>query len=176
MDHNSPYGFPSGSTPVPDEALVKWAQQSGFVDPLAAYTDPSGGGNGVGGYIANPYNAFNNNLMESSANPGNHPAQQPAAISGPLAQQQQAAIAGPVALRARNQQLMARAVHPYPDGNDIEPGRADGLQLDGQGEDGYAAAGDEDDLEQLEIKAQVAKLDAKAKRKQIPPFVQKLSR
>ena len=35
---------------------------------------------------------------------------------------------------------------------------------------------DEDDIEQLEEEAQRAKREAQAKRKQIPPFVQKLSR
>ena len=33
-----------------------------------------------------------------------------------------------------------------------------------------------DDLEELERKAEIAKKDAQAKRKQIPPFIQKLSR
>lgn len=33
-----------------------------------------------------------------------------------------------------------------------------------------------DDIEELERKAQIAKRDAQAKRKQIPPFVQKLNR
>lgn len=33
-----------------------------------------------------------------------------------------------------------------------------------------------DDIQELEAKAQIAKKDATAKRKQIPPFVQKLNR
>ena len=44
---------------------------------------------------------------------------------------------------------------------------------------GQAQSGDSawsDDIEDLERKAQIAKKDAQAKRKQIPPFVQKLSR
>lgn len=44
------------------------------------------------------------------------------------------------------------------------------------GQNGHGASGENDDIEALEEKAAVAKRDAQSKRKQIPPFVQKLSR
>lgn len=46
--------------------------------------------------------------------------------------------------------------------------------MDQQGSNG--AMEDSDSIERLEEKAAVAKREAQSKRKQIPPFVQKLSR
>ena len=54
------------------------------------------------------------------------------------------------------------AVQPWADGTAGPPSAGDGAWADG--------------IEELEQKAQVAKRDAQAKRKQIPPFVQKLNR
>jgi heat shock transcription factor len=67
---------------------------------------------------------------------------------------------GQLVRRNPNQQLAARGT-PWED-------------LDSNGQQGWPIA--EDDDEELEQKALLAKKDAQAKRKQIPPFVQKLSR
>lgn len=62
--------------------------------------------------------------------------------------------------RARNQQLA-----PQP-----------GYQEQWNGGMGNMTGSDDDDLEELKRRAEMAKNDARGKRKQIPPFVQKLSR
>lgn len=54
------------------------------------------------------------------------------------------------------------SVQQWPDGTAGPPSAGDGAWAD--------------DIQELEQKAQVAKRDAQAKRKQIPPFVQKLNR
>lgn len=73
--------------------------------------------------------------------------------------------------RAPGQDLAQAQRAPYMDGNtDIWPSVTDnGMQQLGEG--GWRNNGDD-----LDQKAQMAKRDAQAKRKQIPPFVQKLSR
>lgn len=50
----------------------------------------------------------------------------------------------------------------------------DDTMMDSQ--NGHGVDGENDDIEALEEKAAIAKRDAQSKRKQIPPFVQKLSR
>lgn len=76
---------------------------------------------------------------------------------------------GQLTRRTGDQQLMSRHGN-YPDSNGmqwLEPSNGSAQSIDG-------AWGD--DLSELERRAQIAKKDAQAKRKQIPPFVQKLSR
>lgn len=76
--------------------------------------------------------------------------------------------AGQLTRRNGDQQLMNRRSN-FPESTMqwLEPNNGSVQSIDG-------AWGD--DLLELERKAQVAKKDAQAKRKQIPPFVQKLSR
>lgn len=76
--------------------------------------------------------------------------------------------AGPVARRSLGQQPVSRS--NYSDtGNDNWP-----LLADNHGQTTDAGWMDEDD--DLERRAEIAKRETQAKRKQIPPFVQKLSR
>lgn len=70
--------------------------------------------------------------------------------------------AGTLVRRNQNQQLAARGRSPWGDA------------FNGQGQPGTWENTDDD--EELERKAAIAKKDASAKRKTIPPFVQKLSR
>lgn len=70
-----------------------------------------------------------------------------------------------------NRQLVAPRT--YDNSGDAWPFGDDGM-MDSQ--NGHGASGENDDIEALEEKAAVAKRDAQSKRKQIPPFVQKLSR
>lgn len=68
---------------------------------------------------------------------------------------------GQLVRRNQNQQLATRGRSPWdPYGSTPQPGPYE----------------NEDDDEELERKAVIAKKDAQSKRKQIPPFVQKLSR
>ncbi|KAG4026883.1 hypothetical protein MFRU_035g00350 [Monilinia fructicola] len=69
-----------------------------------------------------------------------------------------------------NRQLVAPRT--YDNSGDAWPFGDDGM-MDSQ--NGHGASGENDDIEALEEKAAVAKRDAQSKRKQIPPFVQKLS-
>lgn len=46
----------------------------------------------------------------------------------------------------------------------------------GDAQPAEGSLGDDDDIEELERRAQIAKREAQSKRKQIPPFVQKLNR
>ncbi|KAF2199313.1 hypothetical protein GQ43DRAFT_376583 [Delitschia confertaspora ATCC 74209] len=73
-----------------------------------------------------------------------------------------ASYPGQLVRRNPNQQLAARARTPWDAFNELSPGQ--------QG--GWEHTDDDEDLEQ---KALLARKDAQAKRKQIPPFVQKLS-
>jgi heat shock transcription factor, other eukaryote len=56
------------------------------------------------------------------------------------------------------------------------PVQADGAWADASNGGGQNESGWADDIADLEARAQVAKKEAQAKRKQIPPFVQKLNR
>ncbi|KAI9671171.1 MAG: stress-responsive transcription factor hsf1 [Caeruleum heppii] len=75
-----------------------------------------------------------------------------------------------VARRSNDHQLVHQGDAQNADGHDGDwADLADGLQLDPHRDSTY------EDIDELERRAQVAKRDAVAKRKQIPPFVQKLS-
>ena len=73
--------------------------------------------------------------------------------------------------RAGSQQLVTRGQRQLGD-DDAWGDYPDALQLDTRA----PAVGAEDDMDELLERAQVAKREAMARRKQIPPFVQKLSR
>ena len=72
-----------------------------------------------------------------------------------------------------NRSLVATGTRqPYDDGSDAWGSFGnDGLELQNGG-----AMEENDNIELLEERAAIAKRDAQSKRKQIPPFVQKLSR
>ena len=77
--------------------------------------------------------------------------------------------------RPVNQQLVARATRPFDNVDDDSWAElGDDMQLELRGEHGLED--EEEELQHLLQRAQAAKRDAQAKRKQIPPFVQKLSR
>lgn len=78
----------------------------------------------------------------------------------------------PLVNSPNNQQLVTRQ-RPFVDA-DQGWGEQDAAQLESPAENSYG--NEEHDIEALERRAQLAKRDAQAKRKQIPPFVQKLSR
>jgi heat shock transcription factor, other eukaryote len=106
---------------------------------------------------ANPYN-----INSFSAN----------VASGPQFQQAVPAPSTQLARRPINRQVVP-ARTAFESANDPwGPFGDDGL-LDGQNSTGMEET---DSIELLEEKALIAKRDAQSKRKQIPPFVQKLSR
>jgi heat shock transcription factor len=81
-----------------------------------------------------------------------------------------------LARRPMNRQLVSTTQHMTHDGlSDQWVGQyGDDTLLDQQGTNGLIE--ENDNIELLEERAAVAKREAQAKRKQIPPFVQKLSR
>jgi heat shock transcription factor len=78
-----------------------------------------------------------------------------------------------LARRPVNRQLIPTGQRPYDNTADPWGQFGDDPILDPQGD---GAMEENDNIELLEEKAAVAKRDAQSKRKQIPPFVQKLSR
>jgi heat shock transcription factor len=80
-----------------------------------------------------------------------------------------------LARRPLNGQLVTTAPHSAYDNNTDPWGQfGDESMMDPQGANGPME--ESDSIERLEERAAVAKRDAQSKRKQIPPFVQKLSR
>lgn len=119
--------------------------------------------------------ANNVNFMENSANPNPY-----GMVSSPhQAQftQQGVPIATPstaLARRGMNNQLVA-ANRPFsPQPNDLWANFTEDSLVPQS--NGGSAPDEHDNVELLEEKAQKAKREAQAKRKQIPPFVQKLNR
>jgi heat shock transcription factor len=77
--------------------------------------------------------------------------------------------------RSTNQQLISRGARPYNATSNTDPWADMGDDnVDVQGFD--PAIDENDNIEALEQKALITKREAQSKRKQIPPFVQKLSR
>ncbi|KAK9426381.1 hypothetical protein SUNI508_02822 [Seiridium unicorne] len=120
------------------------------------------------------WNANNLNFMENSANAnpyGMMPSPRQAQFT-----QQGIPIATPsttLARRGMNNQLVATS-RPYnPPQSEVWPNFGDDSLIPQQ--NGGNAADEHDNVELLEEKAQKAKREAQAKRKQIPPFVQKLN-
>jgi heat shock transcription factor len=72
-----------------------------------------------------------------------------------------------------NRQLVQSAQRTFDNSSDLWAQFGDEAMMDAQNGQG---SGENDDIEALEEKAAIAKREAQAKRKQIPPFVQKLSR
>lgn len=114
-----------------------------------AYTDPSS------------YNSMNNYV-------GN-------GIPQPVFDQSILTPSTQLARRPINRQMVATGQRPAYD-SQVDPwGQfGDDMSLDPQVANGVIE--ENDNIELLEERASVAKRDAQAKRKQIPPFVQKLSR
>ena len=86
---------------------------------------------------------------------------------------QQQAASTQLARRPVNRQLVATAQR-YDNGVDNWGQFVDDSMIDPQGVNGPLE--ESENIELLEERASVAKRDAQSKRKQIPPFVQKLSR
>ena len=92
------------------------------------------------------------------------------AISQPMYDQSTGAPSTQLARRPMNRQLQRMPN----DSNDQYDRFRDNSMLDSQGTNGLME--ENDNIELLEERATAAKRDAQSKRKQIPPFVQKLSR
>lgn len=109
--------------------------------------------------------AFNMNKFNGSA--GMSQPQYDSATPAPSTQ---------LARRPVNRQLVQTAQRATYDNNNLDPwGQfGDESMMDPQNPNG--AMEESDSIERLEERAAVAKRDAQSKRKQIPPFVQKLSR
>ncbi|TAQ83730.1 hypothetical protein B7494_g7944 [Chlorociboria aeruginascens] len=95
------------------------------------------------------------------------------ALSQPQYDQSVPAPSTQLARRPLNRQLVSTAQRPPYDTGDSWSGFGDDSMIDPQNPN--AAMGENDNIEMLEERANVAKREAQAKRKQIPPFVQKLS-
>jgi heat shock transcription factor len=148
----------SSSPPLSDEQFFKWGQNaasngSSYTDPTAAYGTTLY--HGITGNMATMAQAT------QTAN-GQRPPQAPNSPPNQLAR------------RSTNQSLVSRGPRAFNSGTNASwPGDfGDGTGLELQGGGGWVNNTDE----QLEQRALIAKREAQAKRKQIPPFVQKLSR
>ncbi|KAI9792275.1 MAG: stress-responsive transcription factor hsf1 [Peltula sp. TS41687] len=142
-----------GSPQLTDEQFLRWGQEALNNATGASHSDPALD------YSANAYDGYNGNILPNPLSP--------------TAQQQQHGYSTQLARRPANQQqLVARAARQFADGDDGWSDHADGA-YDGQVENGYSNG--DDDIEALERRAAIAKREAQAKRKQIPPFIQKLS-
>jgi heat shock transcription factor len=113
-------------------------------------------------YVTDP-TAFKMNNYGAGA--GTHPQYDPS-VAAPSTQ---------IARRPNNRQLVPTVQrNPYDNSGDPWGPFGDDSILDPQSNGGRME--ENDNIELLEEKAAVAKRDAQSKRKQIPPFVQKLSR
>lgn len=121
--------------------------------------EPTSGAGDMGGFGEG---AFYDNLGGYASNFGQQPSTHNRVVSLDGLNDGADMGAGTLVRRNHNQQLAARGRSPWGD------------PFNGQGQPG--AWENTDDDEELERKAAVAKKDASAKRKTIPPFVQKLSR
>jgi len=117
-------------------------------------------------YQGNPA-AYNMNNYNVQANPGHSMSQggYDSTIPAPSTQ---------LARRPVNRQLVPTAQRTTYDNSTDPWGQFGDESMDPQ--NNTSAMAENDNIELLEEKAAVAKRDAQAKRKQIPPFVQKLSR
>lgn len=135
-----------------NDQFLRWGQSPGSTP--TAYPDPTTD------FSADIYGELNGNGLQPSPD-----------IRTP----QQQTVSTELTRRPTVQQLVTRASRPYGGGNDPwGEGDVGGAQLGVHGEDGFANG--VDDIEELERLAAIAKRESQAKRKQIPPFVQKLSR
>lgn len=141
-------------------------QQNAFPDTAATATDaymnnwePTSGAGDMSGFGDG---AFYDHLGGYGANFGQQSSTHNRVVSLDRMNDGSDVGAGTLVRRNQNQQLAARGRSPWGD------------PFNGQGQPG--AWENTDDDEELERKAAIAKKDASAKRKTIPPFVQKLSR
>ena len=151
---NNVYNRDSSTLPA-DSYLSSWTDPSGATDLNAAFTDPSMfDTSAYAGNISGATGQSNHNRVVSLDGLNDN-----ATSTAP----NPSAYAGQLVRRNQNQQLTAR--RPVWD-----PFASEGNANQQVGWDNT------DDDEELEQKALLARKDAQAKRKQIPPFVQKLSR
>lgn len=135
--------------PLSNADFLQWNQASDaqtYADPSAAY---------------NLHSGYGENTLSQA----------------PFEQPLQAAHSTQLTRRPHNRQMVATGQRPAYD-NSADPwGQfGDDSMLEPQNGNGSGSGRENDNIELLEEKAVVAKRDAQAKRKQIPPFVQKLSR
>lgn len=139
-------GFPA-SNQVPNDQYLRWGQ---------------GGESGA----FDPQFAINNGINMGSYGANN--------VSNPQYQQPVSATNTQLARRPMSRQLVTAPRTAYDNVNDPWGPFGDDTMLDPQTADGMME--ESDSIERLEERAVIAKRDAQSKRKQIPPFVQKLSR
>ncbi|ESZ91189.1 hypothetical protein SBOR_8417 [Sclerotinia borealis F-4128] len=134
---------------LPNADFLRWNQNSENQN----YADPTSG------YNMNIFGA--NGLPQTTTTAFDHP------IPAPV---QSTQLARRPNINNNRQLVAPRA---YDSSADSWGSFGDDTMMDTQ--NGHGPTGENDDIEALEEKAAVAKRDAQSKRKQIPPFVQKLS-
>jgi heat shock transcription factor len=152
--------LPPGSTspPLTDEQFFKWGQNaaanaSSYPDPAAAYN-------------ANLYHGITGNMASMAQATQTANSQRPPSTPSSPSNQ--------LARRSTNQSLVSRGPRAFNNNTNATSWPSDfgdGAVLELQGTSGWV-----NNDEHLEQRALQAKREAQAKRKQIPPFVQKLSR
>ena len=148
--HSNAYGQDIGTVPA-DQYLNNWNDQSGNADLNMAFNDPSMySGVNFPSHLSGAAGQSTHNRIVSLDGLDNV-ADNAASYDGTLVR------------RNQDHQLAARGQTPWE-------------AFDGDANAGQGWENAEDDDDELEQKALVAKKDAQSKRKQIPPFVQKLSR
>jgi heat shock transcription factor len=150
-----------GSTPIPQQPAIQQPVQqsntSSLNDQQYLQWDQAPIGSGVD--YGDPNAMFDPTLYNALANPS-----QRSLNSQPSSNQ--------IARRPAGQQLVANTLEPYGD-----TGETDWMGYNDNGQP-EVQPGEEwmNDEEEVERRAQIAKRDAQTKRKQIPPFIQKLKR
>ncbi|KAH0534075.1 hypothetical protein FGG08_007321 [Glutinoglossum americanum] len=147
----------SSSPPLSDEQFFKWGQNA--ANNASSYPDPAAT------YNTNIYHGITGSMATMA---------QATATSGQRAPPTPSSPSNQLARRSMNQSLVSRGPRAFNSGAGTTswPGDfGDGTGLELQGGGGWINNTDE----QLEQRALIAKREAQAKRKQIPPFVQKLS-
>ena len=193
LDLASAFGFLPGSVAASENQVVtpSWDQAAlphHVTSSSSSYPDP------IAHSGPNSYDAFGGSVVQTSTDPdAQHILQQQQQQQHQQQRQQQRLT--PVDLFPHNQQLVRLGQQAIVEPEDTWADYGEGLQLDGAADNGLMAdtpnvnnnnnsnnnnnndgANDDDDIEQLERRAVIAKREVQAKRKQIPPFVQKLSR
>ena len=173
LSQHVPVRYPTASVSMADEPYYNlgrplYANPAAITNPV--YPDPT-----LDADLA-AYGSLDNSLLQPPTDVfGQHPQHpQPPTPQPQLLLQSPVNLSGQPGQDPANQQLVPRAPQPFPGGQHTWADYRDASQGDGQGENGYG--NDEDNIDDLERRAQVAKREAQAKRKSIPPFVQKLSR
>ncbi|KAF2012539.1 hypothetical protein BU24DRAFT_464922 [Aaosphaeria arxii CBS 175.79] len=128
-----------------DQFMNNWVDPSAGADITPAFGDPS---------------LYDFSGMGTSSGPSSH--NRIVSLDGlDNSTATDSAFTGQLVRRNPNQQIAARGRTPWDNFNNANPGQWEGAE--------------EEDDDELEQKALLARKDAQTKRKQIPPFVQKLS-